>query len=73
MDIKQWINERLTFIHGHPINRDDLSHLSVMEMLYLYGEIVHEFDIHIPSEYIKNDVFSSLNGLVSCIEGLLSQ
>ena len=71
MDIIRWIEDRIAFIHGCRINGDDLSQLSVRDMLYLYGEILQEFGVQISPECIENDVFSSLNRLTLCVEELL--
>ena len=71
MDIIHWIEERIAIIHGCRINGDDLSQLSVRDMLYLYCEILHEFGVQIPPESIENDVFSSLIRLALCVEELL--
>ena len=72
-DLTHWLIERLIVIHGRYINKDDLSRLSVMEMLYLYCEIVKELGVQIPPKYIEDDVFLSISRLVVCIEGLMPE
>lgn len=72
-DLSHWLIERLAVIHGRYINRDDLTYLSLMEMLYLYCEIAKDLGVQIPPKYIEDDVFSSFSRLVVCIEGLMSK
>lgn len=72
-EITHWLNQRLAVIRGYHNNNDDLTSLSVTEMLYLYCEIVHEFGVLISPKSIEDNVFSSLSKLVENIEELIQQ
>lgn len=46
---------------------EDLSKLSVTELLYLYGEICAEFNILLTADDINNGCFSSLHDLIDTL------